>query len=184
MAKVLKVSVAGLRELDSALGELPKATARNVLHRTLIKAAQPMVARAETLAPEDTGALKASISVSSKIENAAGRAEYAAVIKRGGSQSDARTALRAARRAAGAEKTFAEVGVGPAKGDARAAIKALVQEFGSSKQEPRSYMRPAWDQTQNAVLQGIKDNLGEEIAKAAQRLARKKARAASRAAGG
>jgi hypothetical protein len=32
----------GFKELDRALGKLPKATAKNVLRRTLIKAAKPI----------------------------------------------------------------------------------------------------------------------------------------------
>ena len=43
----ITVSVSGLKELDQALGELPKATARNVLKRTLNKAAVPMVEEAK-----------------------------------------------------------------------------------------------------------------------------------------
>ena len=51
----MTVSVEGLAALDKALAELPKATARNVLKRTLDKAAQPIVEEAKTLTPFRTG---------------------------------------------------------------------------------------------------------------------------------
>ncbi len=45
--------VEGLAELDAVLRELPKATARNVLLRTLKKEAQPIADAAAQLAPDD-----------------------------------------------------------------------------------------------------------------------------------
>lgn len=45
--------IEGLKELDEALAELPKATARNVLLRTLKKVAQPIADTAAHLAPDD-----------------------------------------------------------------------------------------------------------------------------------
>lgn len=45
--------VDGLKELDEALKELPKATARNVLLRTLKKEAQPIADDAAAFAPDD-----------------------------------------------------------------------------------------------------------------------------------
>lgn len=45
--------VEGLKELEEALKELPKATARNVLLRTLKKEAQPIADDAAAFAPDD-----------------------------------------------------------------------------------------------------------------------------------
>src|SRR5690554_3055300 len=119
MAKAVRVSVSGLKELDAALGELSQGTARGALRRALIKAAEPMRAAAQRNAPEDTGALKRSIIVTSKIDNRAGKAEYAAVMKGGGSKAQAVGALRDARRAKGIGESFAEAFMGPAKGGKR-----------------------------------------------------------------
>lgn len=59
--------IEGLKELDTALKELPKATARNVLLRTLKKVGEPISKDAARLAPDDpaTGGkdLKNSIRV-------------------------------------------------------------------------------------------------------------------------
>jgi HK97 gp10 family phage protein len=64
---VEKFRIEGLRELDEALKELPKATARNVLLRTLKNVGEPMAKDAARLAPDDpaTGGkdLKNSIRV-------------------------------------------------------------------------------------------------------------------------
>ncbi|WP_274875079.1 hypothetical protein [Sinorhizobium meliloti] len=37
-----RVSIEGLKQLDQALAELPKATGKAVLRRTLIKAGEPL----------------------------------------------------------------------------------------------------------------------------------------------
>lgn len=101
MAGKVRVKVEGLKELDEALGELSKATARNTMRKALINAAEPMRAAAERNAPELTGKLKRSIILTSKIDNRAGKSEYAAVMRGGGTKSQAVQAIRDARRAAG-----------------------------------------------------------------------------------
>lgn len=59
--------IEGLKELDEALTELPKAIARNVLMRALKKAGQPIAAAGEANAPKLTGKLAASYTVSTKL---------------------------------------------------------------------------------------------------------------------
>ena len=59
--------IEGLADLDHALTELPKATARNVLLRTLKKNAQPIADAGEAMAPVRTGGLAASYTVSTKL---------------------------------------------------------------------------------------------------------------------
>lgn len=181
MAGAVKVRVEGLKELDKALGELSKAAARNALRRALIKAAEPMRSAAERNAPVDTGALKRSIILTSKIDNRAGKAEFAAVMKSGGTKAQAVQALRDARRAKGIGESFAEVFMGPRKAGKQASIKAMVQEFGSHKQSAQPYMRPAFDGQAPAVIDGIRGELSAEIDKAVKRA---RARAAKKAAKG
>lgn len=169
MAKAVRVKVEGLKELDAALGELSKGAARGTLRRALIKAAEPMRAAAVRNAPEDKGDLKRSIIVTSKIDNKAGKAEYAAVMRGGGSKSQASQALRDARRAKGIGESFAEVFMGPAKSGKKNAIKAMVQEFGSKHQPGQPYMRPAFDAEAQNVVNGIKGELSAEIEKSVKR---------------
>lgn len=64
-----------------------------------------------------------------------------------------------------------EVYVGPPSME-----RGIVAEFGSVKQSPKPFMRPAWDANKTKALATIKDNLKTEIDKAAQRAARKAAK--------
>ena len=60
------VKVEGLRELDAALSELPKATSRNVMRRAGIKALEPMAEEMRRRVPVDSGDLKEGIAVSTR----------------------------------------------------------------------------------------------------------------------
>lgn len=59
--------VSGLAELRAALSGLPRATARGIVRRVLIRRATPMAATARALVPVDTGALQSSIAVTTKL---------------------------------------------------------------------------------------------------------------------
>lgn len=175
----LKVTVSGLRELDARLGELSKGVAKGVMRRVLLKAGAPIRDAAAALAPKDTGELSTRIAVGTKIQNTAGNAEYAEVMRSFGTRAEAVAAMRDARRAARGEGSFVEVYVGPAKATSkRGAIKAIAQEFGTVHHRPQPYMRPAFEQKKMAALEVIKTELGGEIDKAARRAARRAARKA------
>lgn len=64
------VRIEGLREIDAALGELTKATGRNVMRRAGVKALEPIAEAMRDKAPDDpvTGGndLKTSITVTTK----------------------------------------------------------------------------------------------------------------------
>jgi HK97 gp10 family phage protein len=64
MARTVKVE--GLRELDAALSDLPKATSRNVMRRAGIKALEPMAEEMRRRVPVDSGDLKDGIGVSTR----------------------------------------------------------------------------------------------------------------------
>lgn len=145
------VHVDGLRELDRALGELPKATARNVLLRVLKKAGQPMAEHASGLAHVRTGALRNSAAVGTKLTK-----RQAGLHKKGG-------------------KAFAEVFVGFG-----GLTQAITEEFGTVEVSANPMLRPAWDSGQDEALNVIKDDLGEEILKAARRVAKRMAAKAAR----
>jgi HK97 gp10 family phage protein len=140
------VRVEGLVELDNALSELPKATARNVLRRALLKAGEPIRAAAEVNAPERTGTLKTRIAIGTKLT---------------------RRQKKMHKR-----ESAVEVFVGPSG----VLSYAVPQEFGTAHHGPHAYMRPAWDENKTEALEIIKKDLGAEIEKARARLARKAAR--------
>lgn len=169
MKEVVKLS--GFKDLDRALGELPKATARNVLKRTLVKAGEPIADRARQLVPVLTSELKDSITVSARLKNKAGASEFAAAMRAGLGKAAAVRALRDARRAGGG--SFAEMYVGPG-----ALPHAHMVEFGTSKMTAQPYMRPAWESTKRQALDVIERELGNEIIKAAKRIARSKRQSA------
>jgi HK97 gp10 family phage protein len=54
---MMRVKVEGLRELDKALMEMKQSTARGVVRRVLLKAAQPIADDMAARAPRDTGYL-------------------------------------------------------------------------------------------------------------------------------
>lgn len=171
----LNVKISGLKELDKALGEMPKSTAKGVLMRTLRRAGQPIADSAKGFAAVDTGELKESIQVSSKVVNNVGKAEFAVAMQLGLGRRAAGAALRAARRADPGQ-SFAQVFIGPAKAQSKKdAIKRLVNEYGSIKMAAKPYMRPAWDANKNNTLTIIKSDLAREIQATAKRVAKRKA---------
>ena len=169
----MTVTTSGFRALDQALAELPKATARNVLHRTLRKAGQPIADEASRLAPVDSGKLAQTIAVSTRLKNKVGNAEYHAAMRDGLGKAAAVSAMRDARRSA--KGSFAEMFVGPAKGVLR---YAHLVEFGTVKMSPQPFMRPAWDAKQREAFDIIRRELGNEIIMAARRLGRSKKKSA------
>lgn len=150
--------VEGLRELDRALGELPKATARNTLQRALTKAAQPIAEAARAKAPVLTGETRQEIGIGTRLTK--------------------RQKALHRRMTRGAGKAFAEVFVGATGGPDGAVPQSTQREFGTDGAPPHPYMRPAWDGNKMGVLNRIRTELASEIEKTAQRAARKAARRA------
>lgn len=147
------INVPGLAELDFALGELPKATARNTLRRVGLKALEPFIEDVKAAAPVDDptntpgrapGTLRDSYTVGTKLN-----------------KSQARMARKEG-------KSFAEVYAGT---NDRAGIQT---EFGNAHQAAQPHVRPAWDGAQKQVLRDIGLMLGDEIEKAAVRVAKRK----------
>lgn len=140
----------GLSDCLDALEELPKATEKNVLKRTLIDAAQNMLDDARQLAEPHvwSGTLLGSINIGTKLSR---------------SQSGS------------TKESQVEVYLGP-----RALVQAITLEFGTYKQTAYPFMRPAWEANKHQTLAKVRDSLANEIFKAAQRIARKAAREAAK----
>lgn len=137
------VKVEGLAELDQALAQFSKATARGVLVKTLRKAAVPIQKAAELLAPKNTGRLSLNIVISTKLSR--------------------REKKRYPR------ESFAEVHVGP---HAKVTYDSFV-EFGTDDTPAQPFMRPAWDHEKLNALAIVKDELAREIETARVRAVRK-----------
>lgn len=141
----------GLEDTVQNLGEMSKATSRNVVRRTLLAAGEPTAQRASELAPTERGILAFSITVSP-------------------------TLTRRHRRD---KVNEVEVYIGPAGGQG-ALYYASHQEFGTILHPASPYLRPAWDSTQGEVLTLITEGLRAEVMRAAARAERKAARLAAR----
>lgn len=148
------VSVDGLRELDAALSDLPKATGKNVMRRALRKVAEPIAADMKSMAPVDEGDLRDGIGVGTKLT------------RRQASQH---------RKMFRDDKASVEMFVG-----AGAHPQAHLREFGGDGNAPHPFARPAWDRHKGQAVDTIKAELWGEIDKAAKRLARKAARLAKK----
>lgn len=147
MSKSVTIRVDGLRELEAALSELPKSTGKAVLRRTAIKALEPFDKAWRAKAPRLTGALEESGGVGTKLTKRQAR-------------------LNRKRE----DKASVEVYAGPND------PSAIQDEFGNEHQAAQPFARPAWDGTKEEALEIVKSELGTQIEKAAQRLARKNAR--------
>lgn len=145
--------IEGLADLDQALTELPKATARAVLVRVLKAQGQPIMDEGQRLAPKLTGGLKASYTIS--------------------------TSLSRRQKSLNDKLSDVEVYIGPAP-----SAKAIQTEFGNAHQAAEPHLRPAFDDNVSKVLQGIKQNLADEIEKTRARIAKKAERLAAKIAAG
>lgn len=154
----MKLRVRGLRELDRALSELPKATARNVLKRAARTALEPMRAAAEAKAPVASGDLQVSIVLSEKRTRRVKKSNPAVRQKGGGFRRSAST-------------NYA-IAMGPSSGEGVLNYAAL-EEFGSANNPPQPFMRPAWDSEKQATLDRLIEELTSEIGRAAERARRR-----------
>ena len=134
---------------DKALAEVgTKATQKNILIRTLKKAAAPIDEAASNMAPIDTGKLQVSVVTGTQLT----RRQKGSAYKAG-------------------KLGVAEVHVGTAMS------RGLFQEFGTYKMPASPFMRPAWDMRKGEAETIIAKELWVEIEKAAQRAAKKRAKA-------
>jgi len=168
MAKT-SFKIEGLRELDEALGELPKAVARGAAVRTLMKAGKPIQEAAQAAAPH-----RPSTAPEKHFrQNGADR------VRRPGTlqilvQIGPRLTKRQARGVRAEGKNFAEVYIGT-----RDPAGRLV-ERGTSHSAPNPFLRNAWEGGKMAALEVIKTELWLQIDAAAQRLAKRTARLAAK----
>ncbi|KQY27184.1 HK97-gp10 family putative phage morphogenesis protein [Rhizobium sp. Root482] len=140
------VGVDGLKDLEKALKELPQANAKAVLRRTMKEAGEPVARTARALAPKDEGHLAESIDVSTKL-------------------SERQKKLHK-------KQSPVEMFIGPGSHP-----YGPLQEFGTGPgHQAQPFMRPAWDQNKEKVLDTIANLTWIEIEKTATRLAKKAAK--------
>jgi HK97 gp10 family phage protein len=157
-------SVTGLAELDAALLELEsKTTSRNVLKRTLKKVLTPVYDSIVANAPEH---IKDSVEISDKLTK-----RQASFAKKMG-------------------KAGIELFVGVTYHLGMRGRTAHLFEFGTTQRtrksdgastgsiSPQPFIRPAWDENKDGLLDALKAELWIDIKKTADRIAKKRARKA------
>ncbi|MFQ6777574.1 HK97-gp10 family putative phage morphogenesis protein [Cereibacter sphaeroides] len=152
------VSVTGLRELEAQLAKLSKATGKAALRRALKTAAQPLADLAQSKAPVgDTRTLAPSITVGTRL-----------------SERQAKRHRRMFRDDRASVEMF--VGAGPLP-------SAHNQEFGNIHMAAQPFLRPAWDQDREALLERLRADLWQQVSKAIVRAEKRAARAAAKRTG-
>lgn len=164
----IRVKVDGLKEIQRAMEELPRATQKNVMKRVLMARAKPIAAMADNLVPVDRGVLQRSIKVFAR-SGSQGKAAFAKAMRSGATRKQAGQAARDANSAASTQQV---VYVSTTK----KLPHAHMQEFGTEKMAPNPFMRPAWDKHEPELLKGLAGDMWAEIKKAVARRARKAAK--------
>jgi HK97 gp10 family phage protein len=171
------VTVEGLSELDAALKELPKATGKNVIRRSLIAAAQPILDEATQLIVVRRVTPQIAMSKVKFSGGDAGKRAFAEAMARGASREEAGEAAHEANASDTGEGSGITAGV-LSVGPTRRAFYGF--EFGTIRQAPQPFMRPAWDGNKTGALDIITEQLAAEIKKAAARIAAKQKRLLSK----
>lgn len=145
------IKTEGFRQMEAALGEFSKATARNVLRRAGMAALEPVADAMRAKAPVQQGGdedLKDSIAVSAK--------------------------LNPRQKRLNRDPSVVEIYAGPAGRDGGSAPpQGVQQEFGNENHGPQPFGRPAWDERGPGLLPDLGEALGGEIDKATARAQRK-----------
>lgn len=174
-----KVAVEGLKELDEALGELPKATGVNVLKQALLAGGEPIRRTAQRLAPVAKrprrrknrvtlpGRLRGSIIVGTTLSR------RQKIIHRQWAASLSNAGIPRGWFGQPSKTVWVFVGPHPFR-------ETTPQEFGTAHNRAHPYMRPAWDAEQDKALETIKYMLSVYVWKAIERMEAKAARLAAK----
>lgn len=143
----VKVTVSGFRDLEKSFGGIEKAvTRKSIARRALKQGAWPFVDTFKRFAPVDEGDYRENIDVGTRLS------------KR----------QRKQHKKLDPVEVFA--------GATNEVPQAVQQEFGNVNHPAQPAARPAWDSQQHNMLAAIQNELEDEVAKAAKRQAKRKAR--------
>lgn len=153
------LSLRGGRDLDLALQELAKTTAKRLARKAMADALSPVEEAARDLAPKGpTGNLRESVAVSHRLNPS-----QAAEAPREGQH-----VLHMYVGANAPHAHLVEFGTGPRRHKSGKFVGAM---------PPNPWMRPAWDGNSDAVLARLTDALREQIEAFAARAAKRAAKA-------
>lgn len=150
------VKIEGLAQIERTMLALGKPAAmRRIAKKVLLEAAEPIVATASRLAPNDPrtqGMLQ--ISIKAIAERAKGDSQWVRI----GIDSSVDPAVSVARKSGSG--SYRDPGV---------AGNAVIQEFGTANMAANPFMRPAWEAEGPATPGRIASRLGQEVEKMAKR---------------
>lgn len=172
-----RTRIEGLKDVEKALGQLPRATAKNVLRRVAMKNMQPV---AQAMRENATEGLKDDIIVTTKRPKGGGREPRKSTVEvfagpihsRKGHLTEFGTAphtIRARATNTGGKMVFYVNG--------RIVATPIVHHPGTP---PQPFARPAWDEESPGLPMSVGADIFAEIKKATDRQARKQARAGSK----
>lgn len=160
---LIHMEMKGARALEAALWDLgTDRLIKATMKRALLKAAKPAAQTAERLAPKRTGLMAGKVEASTTLSRRQRRD--------GGYKFNPNTAyvwIGAGPRGPGVLNEF---GTGPR-------YQRRTKKFvGAMPAQP--FLRPAWEQHKNQILEDFSADLWDQIEKSAKRLARRQAKAA------
>lgn len=164
---MIKFEMSGGDEVAKAFQLLGKDVMRTPAFRALEKSVQPTVALMSQLAPQETGALKASIGL--RLKHYKKRKTTMSIVgpRRGGVWQVSENAVSGREPANYAH--LVEYG--------HVIARKKTADGGQTSVTGKPFMRPAWDSTKGAVMASLNENLGREVVLSAERQARRKKRA-------
>ena len=153
----VKFEMKGFRDIEDALGELPKSTAKGVARRSMKKELQPVAAMANALWP---GSSDDVFRITSRI--ARGQMG-ASLMERGPSIVNMFVGAPGGRTGT-PEAHLIEFGTGPRYHKSGKYVGAV---------SPNPMLQPAWDANKHQLLEGLGARLWDEIEKTMARRAKR-----------
>jgi HK97 gp10 family phage protein len=142
----MDMKMEGFKDLEKVLMDLPQASAKGVARRILKKAGAPIAAAGAGNAPQESGDLAESYTVSTRLTK-----RQKAVASRPGPNE-------------------VQMYVGP---NDPAAVQT---EFGNDHQSPQPHLRPAWDAHKHGAIKIIGNLFFDAVTRAAARHAKRTAK--------
>lgn len=147
------MKIQGLKELNKQLGQLAADLRPKVLKSAVRAAFKPVLASAQEKVPVDTGELRAGIVIAT--------AQKDTTVAAGLTIVNNSAALKQGRMAAAA--------FGQAQGRGDPARRWHLTELGTRNQAAQPFLRPAIDENQDTVVEGLKTELDKRIKKAVKK---------------
>ncbi len=143
-----KIKVKGFKELDRVLADLPLAVSRRIISDALKKAAQPVLDSARAKVPVGSGTYRGRPRPHLR------------------DSLDVQPTLSRRQRSKRTVQGDVELFIGPKVGIGQGGRHGHLVEFGTYKMAARPFLRPAWDENKNKVLDIFSKEIWENIKRA------------------